>query len=72
MTGERESESTLKLLEVDVLDAEMIGGKAAISVFGGSVEAAVEVGEEDSGLGSGGGVFELLQHRSERNVGGVP
>lgn len=53
------------------MDAEVVGVKAAVGGVLG-IEAAMECGEEDAGIGSGGGRLEPLEEGLESSVGRVP
>lgn len=56
---ERREPATLEIVEEDVVDTEMVGAEASISVVLG-VEPLLNAGEEHTGVGSGGRVLQLL------------
>lgn len=52
------------------MDAEVVGAEALFaSVL--RVEAPLKPSEKDAGVGSGGGVLQLLQERLQGGVGGI-
>lgn len=53
--------------EVNVVDLEMVALEA---IFRRS-DVTVEIGEEDAGLNSGGGIVEPLEQRSEGGVSSI-